>query len=51
MAKRDYSPFLPQTGFDYTVKGVNFRTSTANFEEADDPSAPVQVCISHRSSI
>jgi len=36
MAKRDYSPFLPQTGFDYTVKGVNFRTSTANFEEADD---------------
>lgn len=36
MTKREFSPFLPQTGFNYTVKGVNFRTATTNFEETDD---------------
>lgn len=36
MAKRDYSPFLPETGFSYTVKGVKFKSSTTDFEESDD---------------
>ncbi len=36
MEKRNYSPFLPEPESSFTVKGITFRTSTTNFEEADD---------------
>lgn len=36
MAKRNYTPFLPEVESSYTVKGLKFRTSTSNFEAAED---------------